>query len=258
MSYLAWKADHALIPLIKNQGGAAPLWVRRPPSSVAGEVTGQGAAPVMYPEEDAVEAACEHAVDNMARTVGVKVASRQEASGSAGIVIHRASFDVGTDTRRRVAERASVLETVVHLPDATAYCLVVASEPTCGPVPPAAGVSSRKGIRPAWLDAPPSFPGWIVAAASARAQEITAPSLAAADKAALEELARAVRVKLEGMRESTSRGGYEAGNTVIEVSRTSAHTVMRGARILARWFDPKENEYHALAAVHRGCARALQ
>jgi len=217
-----------------------------------------GAAPLAYPESDAILSACENATASLARVVAVMVSSRQEASGGAGIVEHHAEFSVTPGIKSRISQNAVMNRTVIYHPEATAFCLLELPIQTCGVGQPHIGTRGKGRLRPRWVDTPPATSRWHVAVGSARALELAAPSLVAADEAALEELARSVKVKLEGMRESSSSGGFGAGDTLVDVSRTTTRVAMRGARVLARWFDEDENEYHSLAAVHIDCARAVR
>jgi len=247
LSFQLWQGDKALLPLNREKESPAPAWVWTPPRTGPRFASAQGAAPVSYPEEEAAEQACEHALKGLARSISVRVRATQEYSGTGWMVVDEARFDVPGGTEQRLKQQGTMQETAVHEPDATAFCLVGLKAPTCGPAMPYVSLANGEGGRPHWVNDVPQVEGWYVVQSSAEANELLAASLAAADEAALVELARAAWVKLEGMVERSN-------HTIVEASRTSTDVTLRGARILARWFNKKDNEYHSLAAVHGGCA----
>ncbi len=107
------------------------------------------------------------------------------------------------------------------------------------------------GGKPKWLRDVPKGDGYIYAVGSALSHFNPAVQIENAEKKALAELARTLRVKVQQITTTILKhsSGISVGRDVEVISRQVAEASLYGVQIVARWWDAETGEYYVLARI---------
>lgn len=202
-----------------------------------------GSSPAFVFPEQTLEAACDQALDQLARSSLALVSSRvnvlAEGRWELGLFDH--SVLVPEEIEARVRERSHLYDVWLDPKSGEGWCLAGMSRTMPRLIP--RGDCSR---RPQWIDHVPQEPGWIHAVGMSQAWADPHRGRVESAEQALAELSRIIGSSVQGSLVSSWGPGT---TTLLEVRNLSSSAVLMDSQIVAWWQEPESGDWYSLARM---------